>query len=262
MNTRRNILDDIVDHKRRDLPIKRRHVPLSALRDMPGYHRGTLSLGRRMGSGAPGIIAEFKRKSPSLGFIHEMADPVDVAGGYRQAGVQAMSVLTDRTYFGGDLADLVRVRAAFPDLPLLRKDFVIDPYDLHEARAHGADLVLLIAAILEQGQVADLAQEAAQLGLQVLFEVHGAGELAKYHPSIPLVGVNNRNLKDFSVDIQTSLRMASGLPDGVIAVSESGLSSRSDLEELAAVGFQYFLMGERFMKEADPGKACAEFLRN
>lgn len=207
-----------------------------------------------------GIIAEFKRKSPSRGLIHPDADPVVVATAYEAAGVSAMSILTDKTFFGGTLMDLKQVREACPRLVLLRKDFIVDPYQLHEASAYGADMVLLIAAVLERREVEELALEASSLGLNVLFEVHHKKELEKYNSEIRYVGVNNRDLKTFKVDTLRSLELIGEMPPGVVPVSESGLSDPEEIRKLRTAGYNLFLMGENFMKDKDPGAACERFI--
>jgi indole-3-glycerol phosphate synthase len=253
-----NILDAIVEHKKIEVLKRKQKRPLANLSTFPFYGRSANPV--TIPEGVPGIIAEFKRKSPSRGAIHMEADPVKVAEGYRAAGVAAMSILTDRNFFGGSFRDLFQVRSSQPALPLLRKDFLIDPYQVHEASAYGADMVLLIAAILEKQQVADLALEARSLGLHVLFEVHGEEELKKYHHSIEFVGVNNRDLRTFRVDTERSLKLIGQMPPGVVAVSESGLSSRDEIMRFARAGFRLFLMGESFMKQPDPGLACKSFM--
>lgn len=255
-----NILDTIVEHKRVEILKRKMKRPLSNLEGFPFYKREVNSIRTDPSGLKPGIIAEFKRKSPSRGPINMNADPVEVARGYAGAGVAAMSILTDRDFFGGSFRDLVKVREAFPELVLLRKDFILDPYQLHESSAYGADMVLLIAAILEKDQVTDLAAEAGALGLNVLLEVHNEKELQKYHPSISLVGVNNRDLRTFRVDTGVSLDLIRKMPGGVLAVSESGISSTSGMEELFRAGYSFFLIGEHFMSQPDPGRACKEFL--
>ncbi len=255
-----NILDTIVEHKRVEVLVRKQKRTLSSLNTYAYYRRKTNIIDHIQLADGHGIIAEFKRKSPSKGPINMTADPVTVAAEYREAGAVAMSILTDRDFFGGSLKDLQQVREAFPDLVLLRKDFIIDPYQLHEASAYGADMVLLIAAILDQHEVTDLALEAQALGLQVLFEVHCEDELQKYHPSIGFVGVNNRDLKTFQVDTGMSLNLIGEMPEGVIAVSESGISKASEIEKLSQAGYQLFLIGETFMKENEPGEACRQFI--
>lgn len=255
-----NILDTIVDHKRAEVLTNKQKHPLSSLIASPMYRRRSKAISLSPEAGQPRIIAEFKRSSPSKGAINLKADPVEVAGSYESAGVAAMSILTDSHFFGGSLEDLQRVRKSFPDLVLLRKDFIIDPYQLHEASAYGADMVLLIAAILEKHDLEDLALEAVSLGLNVLFEVHDAAELEKHHPAMKYVGVNNRDLKTFQVDTGRSLDLIHRMPAGVVAVSESGLSSPAEVTKLSAAGYQLFLMGETFMKEKDPGAACSLFM--
>ena len=256
-----NILDTIVEHKRIEVLLRKQKRPLSNLGTFPYYRRrvNPISLPE---TGRAGIIAEFKRRSPSKGEMNMEAEPQKVAVAYQSAGVSVMSVLTDRKFFGGSFRDLAAVREACPDLPLLRKDFIIDPYQVHEASAYGADMILLIAAILGKQELADLAGEAEALGMHVLLEVHDATELEKYVPSIGFVGVNNRDLKTFQVDSARSLEVIGEMPEGVVAVSESGISSEDEIALLSDAGFKLFLMGERFMKETDPGEACRSFMNN
>ena len=252
------ILDTIVEKKRVEVLQRKQKYPLSRLSSLDYYRRKANAL--RMPEGLPGIIAEFKRKSPSRGPIHMDADVVEVATAYEAAGVSAMSILTDRTFFGGSFADLKKVRESCPELALLRKDFIIDPYQLHEASAYGADMVLLIAAVLDRREVQELALEARSLGLEVLFEVHHRGELEKYSPEIKYVGVNNRDLKTFTVDTGRSLELIAHMPPGVVPVSESGLSRPEEIKKLWEAGYKLFLMGENFMKEKDPGAACSSLI--
>ena len=251
-----NILNAIVEHKRVEVLKRKQKRPLSNLSTFPFYGRKTNSIDLEVLKNKPGIIAEFKRKSPSKGPINMEADPVKVAGAYNDAGVSAMSILTDRNFFGGSFKDIQSVRGLYPDLVLLRKDFIIDPYQLHESSAYGSDMVLLIAAILGRNEVADLALEASSLGLKVLFEVHGEDDLEKYHHSIGFVGVNNRDLKTFNVDLNRSIELIGQMPKGITPVSESGLDNENEIHRLWEAGFKLFLMGESFMKEQDPGRAC------
>ena len=257
-----NILQAIAEHKRMEILKRKKKRPLSDLRSFPHYGRVIHTVDPALVAAGPGIIAEFKRKSPSRGWIHPDADPVRVASGYRRAGAAAMSILTDRDFFGGSFRDLRMVREAEEGLVLLRKDFIMDPYQLHESRAYGADMVLLIAAMLEKRQVEELSLEARSLGLQVLFEVHALDDLDKYHGSISLVGVNNRDLKTFKVDTALGMELIRQLPEDVVAVSESGLGTVEEVRRLHRAGFSLFLMGERFMKQDDPGLACGEFIRD
>ncbi len=255
-----DILDTIIEQKRLEVLKRKQDCPLSRLGSYENYRRKANVPAFQDLDQKPGIIAEFKRKSPSRGLIHPDADPVEVASAYEAAGVFAMSILTDQVFFGGSLMDLLMVREACPRLVLLRKDFIIDPYQLHEASAYGADMVLLIAAVLDRREVEDLALEAASLGLNTLFEVHHKGELEKYHKEIRFVGVNNRDLKTFKVDTGRSMELIGEMPPGVVPVSESGLSRPEEVRKLGAAGYKLFLMGENFMKEQDPGAACGHFI--
>ena len=257
-----NILDAIVEQKRGEVLKRKQKHSLSSLGSYESYRRLCNVIALPEPGGKPGIIAEFKRQSPSRGLIHPDAEPVEVAAAYEAAGVSAMSILTDQNFFGGSLMDLKQVRESCPRLVLLRKDFIIDPYQLHEASAYGADMVLLIAAILDRREVEELALEAVSLGLNILFEVHHKGELELYHPEIRFVGVNNRDLKTFKVDTGRSLELIGALPPGVVPVSESGLSDPEEIRKLRTAGYSLFLMGENFMKEKDPGLACQRFINN
>jgi len=256
------ILDAIVERKRVEVLKRKQKYSLSKLGSFESYRRETNVIRLPEPGDKPGIIAEFKRRSPSRGTINSLAEPVDVASAYEAAGVSAMSILTDRDFFGGSLRDLKQVRESCPHLVLLRKDFIIDPYQLHEASAYGADMVLLIAAILDRREVEELALEAESLGLNVLFEVHNRSELEKFHPAIRYVGVNNRDLKTFKVDTDRSLELIDAFPSDVVPVSESGLSHPDEIRKLRAAGYELFLMGENFMKDRDPGAACHQFLNN
>lgn len=255
-----NILDAIVEHKRIEVLKRKQKRPLSSMGSLPYYRRKTNHIDHGRIGNTPGIIAEFKRKSPSGGPIQMNADPVEVARGYDAAGAVAMSILTDRSFFGGSFRDLSGVRSAYPALPLLRKDFIIDPYQIHESSAYGADLVLLIAAILEKQEVEDLTGEARSLGLQVLLEVHEEKELEKFHEGIDYIGVNNRDLKTFHVDTGRSLELIGLMPPGVVGVSESGISQMDEILKLSEAGFRLFLIGESFMKQEDPGQACRKLI--
>jgi indole-3-glycerol phosphate synthase len=210
--------------------------------------------------GRVNVIAECKRRSPSKGVLAPDYDPVAIAGAYERGGAAAISVLTEPTFFDGSLEHLAAVRASVA-LPLLRKDFVVDEYQLLEARASGADAVLLIVAALEQADLVRLQARARALGLATLVEVHDEEELARALDSgARIVGVNNRNLRTLAVDVEASDRLAARMPADVIAVSESGLRSRADVERLSAAGYRAFLIGERFMTDPDPAGAIGALI--
>lgn len=255
-----SILDTIIEHKKMEVLKRNSRKPLSLLKEKPYYHRATAAPSGFFIPGEAGIIAEFKRKSPSKGMISDVIDPVGVVKAYKEGGAIASSVLTDRDFFGGSFRDLENVRASVGDFPLLRKDFIIDSYQVHEAKAYGADIILLIAAVLDKKKIGELAAEAAALGLSVLLEVHTEEEIDKWVPGIEMVGVNNRDLKDFSVDIQRSVELFPKLPKEAFLVSESGINAPSDVKMLFNAGFRGFLIGERFMREADPGASLTQFL--
>jgi indole-3-glycerol phosphate synthase len=254
-----SILDRIIASKLIEVASRKLSTPISALEKAPAFARKCLSLKESLLNSDSGIISEFKRKSPSLGWIHEDADVVDVTSGYSAAGASGISILTDLEYFGGTPMDLMAARQ-FITCPVLRKDFVIDEYQLYEAKAMGADVVLLIAAALTVEQTLELARKAHELGLEVLLEVHNAEELGHANDFIDMLGVNNRNLKTFEQSIQTSFDLAALISDKFVKVSESGISKTETVKELRKVGYKGFLMGENFMKEENPAEALVRFI--
>jgi indole-3-glycerol phosphate synthase len=258
----KTILDTITEHKRMEVLKRKGRKPLEALKKKPLYDRIPLDPAGFFDRSRPCIIAEYKRKSPSKGVLSASINPVPVVHAYKEGGASAASILTDRDFFGGSFRDLEHVKNAGVDLPLLRKDFMIDPYQVHEAKAYGADIILLIAAILNRQQVRDMTALATSLGLSVLLEVHGENELDHWVPGIGMVGVNNRNLRTFEVDMQRSVDLASKLPGEALKVSESGLHEPKDVLNLFKEGYNGFLMGEHFMKAEDPGKALHEFMKH
>ncbi|MDG1570722.1 indole-3-glycerol phosphate synthase TrpC [Robiginitalea sp. M366] len=256
-----NILQQIAADKRREITLKKTCVPEAQLRGSALFSMPTRSLKASLEARPFGIIAEHKRRSPSREVINQSVPLPAVVGGYDAAGAGGVSVLTDGTYFGGSLEDLLLARAT-TDLPLLRKEFILDPYQLLEARAYGADAILLIAALLPAERVTALTHEAHELGLEVLLEVHDQEELDdNLECGADLFGVNNRNLKTFEVSLKTSRQLAPHIPEGALKVSESGLDRPEELRELHALGYRGFLMGERFMKHEDPGRALELFLQ-
>ncbi len=207
-----------------------------------------------------GIIAEFKRRSPSRGMINEFADPATITLRYMQAGASALSVITDKDFFGGSNKDLVLARQN-NYCPVLRKDFIVDEYQIFESRSMGADVILLIASALTRKELLHFHRVANELGMEVLVEIHDPVELDKLPADVRLLGVNSRNLNDFSVNTDHALKVCNQLPDHVIKIAESGIDSPETLLKLKEAGYKGFLMGERFMREADPGKACYRFIK-
>lgn len=255
------MLDKILDSKRREVSERQAKHPWRALELSPLFSRECLSLNAALSrDDQAGIIAEFKRRSPSKGAINAGADPAEIARAYVQAGASGISVLTDGPFFGGSNADLLAVREAV-QRPILRKEFIIDEYQVVEAKSIGADLILLIASALSPAEVKSLSDLAHSLGLEVLLELHDESEIRHIAPDIALIGVNNRNLSTFETSLQTSFDMVEKLPVDKILVSESGLHRVSDILELKSAGYRGFLIGEAFMKTDDPGKASAEFVR-
>ena len=255
------ILDEINNHKRTEIAEAKSKVSLEELKASPYFLRKINSLkAALMAEGASGVIAEFKTQSPSKGVINDDAEASEVTAAYVAAGASGLSVLTDDRFFGGSFEDLAKARWANPKTPILRKDFMLDPYQIYEAKAHGADVILLIAESLSKSLLLELTQTAKEIGLEVLVEVHSAEELEKLNDQVDLVGVNNRNLKTFEVDINTSVRLSEQISAQFVKISESGISDPESIAQLRAAGFKGFLIGETFMKTDDPGKACKEFI--
>ncbi len=258
----KTILDTITEHKRMEVLKRKGRKPLEQLKKKPLYNRNPEDPKNFFDPDRPCVIAEYKRKSPSKGVLSENTNPVPVVTSYKDGGASAASILTDRDFFGGSFRDLENVKTSLPNLPLLRKDFMIDPYQVYEAKAYGADIILLIAAILDREEVREMTHLAVSLGLHVLLEVHDEQELDHWVPEISMVGVNNRDLRNFSVDLQRSIDLVSKLPGEALKVSESGLNEPKDVLSLFKEGYNGFLMGERFMKTADPGVAFKEFMKH
>jgi indole-3-glycerol phosphate synthase len=254
-----NILDKIIEHKRKEVAERKERTPVHELEQQPFFSRQPLSLKQfLLDETRTGIIAEFKRKSPSKGVINAEADVVAVTSAYANNGASGLSVLTDEQFFGGSTNDLVKARVN--EVPILRKDFVIDEYQIIEARAMGADAILLIAANLTPEDVQRLAAFARSLQLEVLLELHAEEELEHVCDATELVGINNRDLKTFAVDIERSLNMATRIPSGKIKIAESGISDPANIRLFKEHGFKGFLIGENFMKEKEPGAAFKQFI--
>lgn len=257
-----NILDKIVADKRIEVSLRKQLIPVSQLEQSVLFERPTISLALKLKNSTTGIIAEHKRRSPSKSVINQNLNVFDVAKGYENAGVCGMSVLTDSKYFGGSLDDLLIARASC-NLPLLRKEFIIDEYQILEAKAYGADVILLIAAILTKEEIKQFSEFAKSLNLDVLLEVHNEEELHKsMMPSLDMFGVNNRNLKTFDVSLDTSKTLSQIMPNEFVKVSESGISSVDAIKELQPFGYKGFLIGENFMKTDDAGKSAAKFIKD
>lgn len=257
-----DILQTIVAHKRIEIAHQEEAVSrgflIRQLETNPP--RPAKSLKQSLATSPTGIIAEFKRRSPSKGWIAQGADPAIIVPGYEQAGASGISVLTDQEFFGGRLKDLQTIRP-LTELPILRKDFIISPYQLYQAKVAGADVVLLIAADLTIEECKELGKLAHQLEMEVLLEIHSEKELDYVNESVDLIGVNNRNLGTFHTDVENSFRLAEKLPKELLWVSESGISQPDTLKQLREAGFRGFLMGERFMKTPSPAQALSDFIQ-
>ena len=256
-----NILERIVKFKELEVARRRSNLPVAKLKDAERYYAKRHNFCRAIENSPDfGIIAEFKRKSPSQSEINTAADPEIVGRGYVEGGAAAISCLTDTEFFGARPDDIDRLRAAV-NVPILRKDFIIDSYQLHESKAMGADAILLIASVLNPAQIDELAEEANELGMQVICEVHDEEEVAKISPSVDIIGVNNRNLGDFTVDISRSLALAEMLPPGMLRISESGIDDPQSIIKLRGADYRGFLVGTHFMRQPDPGAALGEFIQ-
>jgi indole-3-glycerol phosphate synthase len=254
-----SILKTIVAHKKKEVESCKELIPVCELKKMPFFSRQ--SYGFRESILNPlrtGIIAEFKRKSPSKGIINDTADVQEVAAGYAKYGASAVSVLTDFNFFGGSPDDLLQAREVL-QIPILRKEFIIDAYQVYEAKAIGADAILLIASILNDNQARELACLAHDLGLQVLMEVHKEKELDLLNDYIDVVGVNNRDLDTFEVSLEQSAVLSALIPDRFLKISESGITSAKDIRFLKRHGFSGFLIGENFMKTSNPVASFTSF---
>lgn len=256
-----NILDKIVEKKKKEVAEAKAKTSLQELRQYPLFSRTCYSLKESVTDPTrTGIIAEYKRASPSKGIINDRSSVQEVVRGYQDAGASAISVLTDPDFFRGSLADLMAAREVL-HIPLLRKEFIIDSYQIAEAKAYGADIILLIAACLTSEELKSLSEYAKSLGLNVLLEVHNEEELERsLLESMDAIGINNRNLKDFSVSLEHSYTLVDKIPNSFIKVSESGISDPNTIKDLQNRGFQSFLIGENFMKTENPGDAMKRFV--
>ena len=256
-----SILDRIVTDKHTEVALRKQLIPIKQLEHSVLFEHQSPSLSTRLINSTSGLITEHKRRSPSKDCINQNLNVQDVAKGYETAGACGMSVLTDMKYFGGSLEDLLNSRASC-EIPLLRKEFIIDTYQIVEAKAYGADVILLIAAILSRDEIQAFSRLAQSLGMEVLLEIHNEDELQKsIMPSLNMIGVNNRNLKTFEVSLETSRTLSGLIPDEFVKISESGIRTVEDIKSLQPYGYKGFLIGENFMKTENPGATAAEFIK-
>jgi indole-3-glycerol phosphate synthase len=256
------ILDKILENKRKELGLTKSLTTVKELENSRYFNRTTQSLSEfLLLKSKTGIIAEFKRKSPSKGIINSSSLVEEVSAGYFKYGASAVSILTDTQFFGGSNADLMRTREK-NEFPILRKEFILDEFQVLESKSIGADAILLIAEVLEKNEILELAHLARTLGLEVLLEIHDADELDKVNQYVNIIGVNNRNLKTFEVSTQISETIAKKIPGGFLKISESGISSPEAIAKLRESGYDGFLIGEKFMCTPDPTTAFSEFVRD
>jgi len=255
-----NLLDQIAANKQKELAEIKKRVPLRDLEKSQYFSRTGISLsGNILNPGKTGIIAEFKRRSPSKGIINSEARIEEVTTGYSRLGASGLSVLTEKKFFGGDVNDLCIARK-LNSIPILRKDFIVDEYQVIESKSIGADAILLIASLLSESSILKMATVARSVGLQVVLEVHNEDELGKLNEFIDITGVNNRDLRTFNVDTGLSLKLAEKIPSGFVKISESGISSSTTLKILKQAGYDGFLIGERFMHSGDPVNSFSGFI--
>jgi indole-3-glycerol phosphate synthase len=256
-----NILDKIIEQKKVEIAQAKKQIPVSSLEHSEYFQMPVRSLSASLlKENSTGIIAEFKRKSPSKGYINQNANVAEITSIYEKFGAAGLSVLTDEQFFGGSKNDLLLARKN--TIPILRKDFVIDEYQIFEAKSIGADVVLLIAACLTPQEVKHLAKTASSLKLETILELHEEAELEHICDEINIIGINNRNLKTFEVNIERSLRMAEKLPNEKLKIAESGINKIEDILLLKKNGFKGFLIGEYFMRQSDVEKSFQEFAKN
>jgi indole-3-glycerol phosphate synthase len=256
-----DILDKIIAYKRIEVEKKKKLFPISLLEESVFYAKETTSFLNALAGNEPSIIGEYKRKSPSKGIININSDVEQVAREYQEAGISAMSILTDKKFFGGENTDLQKV-AGSAEIPLLRKDFIVDEYQVVESKSIGADAILLIASVLSKKEVDILSNLAVNLGMDILFEIHDKKDLDKMNPLIKIIGINNRDLKTFEVDLNNSIDLFQSLPADYLKVAESGFQTHNDVLQLFKIGFNAFLIGEKFMRSENPGKTAAGFIKD
>lgn len=256
----KDILSEIIANKRFEVDLQKQAISIEQLQEGISEAPVIRSMKQALASSKSGVIAEFKRRSPSKGWIKQDARPEEIVLSYATAGASTLSILTDEKFFGGSLKD-IRIARPLVEIPILRKDFIIDEYQLYQAKIVGADAVLLIAAALEQERCNELTEKAHSLGLEVLLEIHSPEELSYINEKIDMVGINNRNLGTFFTDVENSFRLAGQLPQGAVLVSESGISDPEIVKRLRTAGFRGFLIGETFMKTEQPGETLQNFLQ-
>lgn len=256
----KDILSEIIANKRFEVDLQKQAISIEQLQEGISEASVIRSMKQALASSKSGVIAEFKRRSPSKGWIKQDARPEEIVLSYATAGASALSILTDEKFFGGSLKD-IRIARPLVEIPILRKDFIIDEYQLYQAKIVGADAVLLIAAALEQEKCNELTEKAHSLGLEVLLEIHSSDELGYINNKIDMVGINNRNLGTFFTDVENSFRLAGQLPQDAVLVSESGISDPEIVKRLRIAGFRGFLIGETFMKTEQPGETLQNFLQ-
>ena len=257
---KKDILTEIIANKRFEIDLQKQTISLDQLQENLVDSKHHRSMKQALASSSTGIISEFKRRSPSKGWIKKDAKPEKIIPAYVEAGAAAISILTDEKFFGGSLKDIRTVNPLI-NIPILRKDFIIDEYQLYQAEIVGADAVLLIAAVLSKETCRLLKRKAHELGLEVLLEIHNDSELSYVEDDIDMIGINNRNLGTFTTNVENSFNLVAQLPKNTVLVSESGISNPDTVKHLRSVGFRGFLIGETFMKTEQPAETLKNFLK-
>lgn len=257
-----DILEKIILHKKKEVAVEKKQFSIQDLEKSRYFNRKTISLQQRIQDpDSHGIITEFKRKSPSKGLINGHSKPEEVVPLYEQAGAAGISILTDQEFFGGSIHDILQVRSLV-NIPILRKEFIVDEFQIIQAKSIGADAILLIAECLTKEEIAHFSQLAQGLDLEVLMEIHSEEMLEKINDNLNIIGVNNRNLKTFEVNIEQSMILFSKIPSKFAKISESGVSNIKEIHTLQNTGFEGFLIGENFMKTQNPGQTCINFIKS
>lgn len=256
-----NILDKIISNKYKEVYIDSNNTPIKKLEKSKLFERKCFSLKKKLKESSSGIISEFKRRSPSKGILNKNINIISVAKDYESAGASGISILTDKKFFYAEKNDLFLARQN-TSIPILKKDFIIDIYQIFLAKSMGADVILLIAEILSKKMINEFAKQAKNIGMEVIMELHSENEIYKINDNIDIIGINNRDLKTFKVNIESSIQLFSKIPDEFIKISESGISTPKDIFYLKNVGFKGFLIGEIFMISNNPGYSCKNFIKN
>lgn len=255
-----NLLDKIIANKYKEIDQERKIIPIKQLEKRKLFERTCYSLKNQLQNSSSGIISEFKRRSPTKGIFKKKINIISVIQDYEYAGTSGISILTDKKFFAAKTNDLLLARNNI-SIPILKKDFIIDIYQIFSAKSMGADVILLISELLSKNQIKEFTRQAQNLGMEVIMELHSENEIHKINDNINIIGINNRNLHTFQVNIETSYNLYNKIPNEFIKISESGISTPEDILKLKDIGFKGFLIGEMFMNSYNPGESCKTFIQ-